>query len=136
MQLPRLRLTILGLMLLVATTATGLWIWVGVMRASRQAEIYRDKAVESTHSEQYHRNRAANIHNSAMLAEVRLDLRREDARDERDRRFVRRDERFLEYSRALERFEARARATPRGAFFGAVMPNPWTRPNNLVAADK
>ncbi len=105
MRRPRFRFTILGLMMVVAATATGLAVLLGMLKSGRQAQIFRDKAAQFTQLEQFHRNRAASYFNSCTTFDIMLQMRREDANDERAKRLVRRDERLQEFIKDSERFE-------------------------------
>ncbi len=107
MRVPRMRMTVMGLMVLVAIAATALSLWRAVMRASRQGQLYRTQADNHFRSEQDHRNKAVLFHRQAMNAEAVLDLRREKVQDERDQRFVRRDERMIDYFKEVVNFEDR-----------------------------
>jgi hypothetical protein len=87
MRLPRLRFKVIALMALVAAIAVGLGMWVGAMR-TRRARIYRATADQMARAEQDHRNRATGYYNRAINHEVVIDLQRERARTEYDRRRV------------------------------------------------
>ena len=104
MQRPRLRFTLVGLMAFVAAMAIGFGILVAI-RSARQAQFYRAKAEEMTRAEQDHRNQAAAHYNRAMIYEVQIELQREKARDEDDRRRVRNSLESLEFMREMERQE-------------------------------
>ncbi len=125
--MPRMRMTVMGLMVLVAIAATALWILRAVMRASRQAEFYRTQADRHFLSEQDHRNRATSFYSQMMNADAALDLRREKAQDERDKRYVRRDERMIEYFKEVVNFEDRVADHHRSLVFkyGHAADYPW-----------
>jgi hypothetical protein len=63
MRLPRFQLTVLGLMAIVATSAAALWIYIALMRASRQAAIYREQVVALMQDEQRWRESTASLRN-------------------------------------------------------------------------
>jgi len=94
-------------MAVVAIMACGLGLWIGAMRRSRQAAIYRNKAIDLARAEQDHRNRAARTYNSMIVREVRIQIRREKPLDERDEEFVRRDERLVASQQEMVRYEDR-----------------------------
>ena len=127
MRMARMRLTVMGLMVLVAIAATALSLWRAVMRASRQAELYRTEADKHFRSEQDHRNKAVQLHRQVMNAEAGLDLRREKVQDERDERFIRRDERVINYLKELVSFEDRVADHHRSLIlkYGHAAAYPW-----------
>src|SRR4051794_24024588 len=107
MRSPLVRLTILRVMGLVAIVAFGLGSWVGMMRVGQRAQTYRNRAHDFADLEEYHRNRAAGIHNQLIPMEASIGQRLDDVRDMRAERFVTRDKRLLAYSQKMVQFEDR-----------------------------
>ncbi len=106
MRWSRPRVTVLAAMCLVAVIASGIRVWVGVMRDGPKAAFYRTKAAEFFRLEQYHRNRAAGLHNQIVFG-MSIEQQRKQARDEHDLRIVRQNERAQKYLGQLVRFEDR-----------------------------
>ena len=99
MRRPRLRFTILGLMVLVIMMAIGLGVWVEAMRSGRRAQFYRAKAEEMARAEQDHRNEAARHHNWVISNEVVIELQRERAQTDQDRRALEQALESLEFQK-------------------------------------
>ena len=104
MRWSRPRVTVLAAMCLVAGIATGIRVWMGIMRDGPKAAVYRTRAAEFFGLEQYHRNRAAGLHNQIMFG-LSIEQQREKARDEWAMRIVRRNERVQRYNEAMVKFE-------------------------------